>query len=193
MKKMSTWGIVGLIVLGLVVILGFASIGSYNKLVSLKENVDSKYADIDVQLQRRCDLIPNLVNTVKGFTDHESSVLASISDSRSKLAGASSVSEKAEANQELSNSISRLLVVVENYPDLKADSQFTALMDNLEGTENRLAVARKDYNAAVESYNKAVRSFPSVIFASMFGFQPAQRFEASEQAKTTTPTVDFSK
>ena len=193
MKKMSTWGIVGLIVLGLIVILGFASIGSYNNLVSLKENVGSKYADIDVQLQRRCDLIPNLVNTVKGFTDHESSVLASISDSRAKLAGASSVSEKAEANQELSNSLSRLLVVVENYPDLKADSQFTALMDNLEGTENRLAVARKDYNAAVESYNKAVRSFPSVIFASMFGFQPAQRFEASEQAKTTTPTVDFSK
>ena len=193
MKKMSTWGIVGLIVLGLIVILGFASIGSYNNLVSLKENVDSKYADIDVQLQRRCDLIPNLVNTVKGFTDHESSVLASISDSRAKLAGASSVSEKAEANQELSNSLSRLLVVVENYPDLKADSQFTALMDNLEGTENRLAVARKDYNAAVESYNKAVRSFPSVIFASMFGFQPAQRFEASEQAKTTTQTVDFSK
>lgn len=193
MKKMSTWGIVGLIVLGLIVILGFASIGSYNNLVSLKENVDSKYADIDVQLQRRCDLIPNLVNTVKGFTDHESSVLASISDSRAKLTGASSVSEKAEANQELSNSLSRLLVVVENYPDLKADSQFTALMDNLEGTENRLAVARKDYNAAVESYNKAVKSFPSVIFASMFGFQPAQRFEASEQAKTTTPTVDFSK
>ena len=83
--------------------------------------------------------------------------------------------------------------MVENYPDLKADSQFTALMDNLEGTENWLAVARKDYNAAVESYNKAVKSFPSVIFASMFGFQPAQRFEASEQAKTTTPTVDFSK
>lgn len=193
MKKMSAWGIVGLVVLGLIVILGFASIGSYNNLVSLKENVDSKCADIDVQLQRRCDLIPNLVNTVKGFTDHESSVLASISDSRAKLAGASSVSEKAEANQELSNSLSRLLVVVENYPNLKADSQFTALMDNLEGTENRLAVARKDYNAAVESYNKAVRSFPSVIFASMFGFQPAQRFEASEQAKTTTPTVDFSK
>ena len=193
MKKMSAWGIVGLVVLGLIVILGFASIGSYNNLVSLKENVDSKYADIDVQLQRRCDLIPNLVNTVKGFTDHESSVLASISDSRAKLAGASSVSEKAEATQELSNSLSRLLVVVENYPNLKADSQFTALMDNLEGTENRLAVARKDYNAAVESYNKAVRSFPSVIFASMFGFQPAQRFEASEQAKTTTPTVDFSK
>ena len=193
MKKMSTWGIIGLVVLGLVVILGFVSIGSYNNLVSLKENVDSKYADIDVQLQRRCDLIPNLVNTVKGFTDHESSVLANISDSRAKLAGASSVSEKAEANQELSNSLSRLLVVAENYPDLKADSQFTALMDNLEGTENRLAVARKDYNAAVESYNKAVRSFPSAIFASMFGFQTAQRFEASEQAKTTTPTVDFNK
>lgn len=193
MKKMSTWGIIGLVVLGLIVVLGFVSIGSYNKLVSLKENVDSKYADIDVQLQRRCDLIPNLVNTVKGFTDHESSVLASISDSRAKLAGASSVSEKAEANQELSNSLSRLLVVVENYPNIKADSQFTALMDNLEGTENRLAVARKDYNAAVETYNKAVKSFPSAIFASMFGFEAAQRFEASEQAKTTTPVVDFSK
>ena len=190
---MSAWGIAGLVVLGLIVILGLTSIGSYNKLVSLKENVDSKYSDIDVQLQRRCDLIPNLVNTVKGFTDHESSVLASISDSRAKLAGASSISEKAEANQELSNSLSRLLVVAENYPNLKADSQFTALMDNLEGTENRLAVARKDYNAAVESYNKAVRSFPTVIFASMFGFETAQRFEASEQAKTTTPTVDFSK
>ena len=193
MKKMSTWGIIGLVVLGLIVVLGFVSIGSYNKLVSLKENVDSKYADIDVQLQRRCDLIPNLVNTVKGFTDHESSVLASISDSRAKLAGASSVSEKAEANQELSNSLSRLLVVVENYPNIKADSQFTALMDNLEGTENRLAVARKDYNAAVETYNKAVKSFPSAMFASMFGFEAAQRFEASEQAKTTTPVVDFSK
>ena len=131
-----------------------------------------------------------MVNTVKGYTSHESEVLDKISDSRAKLSGATNMEDKAKADAELSSSLNRLLVVVENYPDLKADTQFTALMDNLEGTENRIATARKDYNESVQNYNQAIKGFPGVIVASVCGFSPAQRFEASEQAKQT-PQVNF--
>lgn len=190
MKKMSVWGTIGIVLLSLLVIFGFWGVSSYNNIVVLRETVNSQLSNIDVQLQRRSDLIPNIVNTVKGYTSHESEVLGAVTESREKLAGASSLSEKASADAELSSSLSRLLMVVENYPELKADSQFKTLSDNLEGTENRIAVARKDYNSSVQNYNQEIKKFPTVILASMFGFDSAERFEATEQA-SEVPVVNF--
>ncbi len=190
MKKLSGGAIFGIIVVALLVILGAWGIGSYNSLIGLKETVDNQSSNIETQLQRRADLIPNLVNTVKGYTSHESEVLGAISDARAKLAGAGSMSEKAQADSELSSAVSRLLVVVENYPNLKADSQFTALTDELAGTENRITVARKDYNASVKDYNQKIKMFPGSIIAGMFGFSSADYFEASEGSKEA-PVVNF--
>ena len=192
MKKLSGFAVAGLVILGLFLLIGFWGVGCYNGLVSLKESVNTQFSNVDVQLQRRSDLIPNIVNTVKGYTDHEANVLNQLSDSRAKLAGASTVSEKAAADSEMSSAISRLLVVVENYPTLKADTQFTSLMDNLEGTENRIAVARKDYNDAAQKYNQEIKKFPGVIVASMTGFESASLFQASEGA-SKVPEVNFNK
>lgn len=183
-------GKITLIVIALVLLIVFGAFSTYNSLVKAKENVNGKWADIETQLQRRADLIPNLVNTVKGYASHETEVMTAVSDARAKLAGANSVEEKANANNELSGALSRLLVVVENYPDLKADAQYTALMDELAGTENRIQVARKDYNESVKSYNQKTKTFPSVIFANMFGFKEAQYFQAQEGSETA-PTVNF--
>lgn len=190
MKKLSGGAIFGIVVVALLVILGAWGIGSYNSLIGLKESVDNQSSNIETQLQRRSDLIPNLVNTVKGYTSHESEVLGAISDARSKLAGAGSMSEKAAADSELSSAVSRLLVVVENYPNLKADAQFSALTDELAGTENRITVARKDYNASVKDYNQKIKMFPGNIIAGMFGFGTADYFEASEGSKEV-PVVNF--
>lgn len=190
MKKLSGWAIFGISILAIVLILGTWSIGTYNSLVGLKESVDNQSSNISTQLQRRSDLIPNLVNTVKGYTSHESEVLNEISDSRAKLSGAQSMSEKATADSELSGAISRLLVVVENYPNLKADAQFTALTDELSGTENRITVSRQDYNATVKEYNKKIKTFPANIISGMFGFSSADYFEAT-QGSEKVPTVTF--
>ena len=189
-KKLSGGAIFGIIVIALLVILGAWGIGSYNGLVGLKETIDNQSSNIETQLQRRADLIPNLVNTVKGYTSHESEVLGAISDARAKLSGAGSMSEKAAADSELSNAVSRLLVVVENYPNLKADTQFSALTNELAGTENRITVARKDYNASVREYNQKIKMFPGSIIAGMFGFSSADYFEASESSKEA-PVVNF--
>ncbi len=189
-KKLSGGAIFEIIVIALLVILGAWGIGSYNGLVGLKETIDNQSSNIETQLQRRADLIPNLVNTVKGYTSHESEVLGAISDARAKLSGAGSMSEKAAADSELSNAVSRLLVVVENYPNLKADTQFSALTNELAGTENRITVARKDYNASVKEYNQKIKMFPGSIIAGMFGFASADYFEASESSKEA-PVVNF--
>lgn len=178
------------IVLAVLVLFGLMLKSSYNNFVNLEENVNQSYAQIENQLQRRMDLIPNLVNTVKGYASHEKEVIASISDARAKLAGARTPREAANADSELSGALSRLLVVVENYPNLKADRQFTQLMDELAGTENRIAVARKDYNDQVAVYNKKVKQFPGVIIANMFGFDQKQYFQADAKAKDV-PKVDF--
>jgi LemA protein len=184
-------GLIGLgIVIGIIVIIGGMLMSSYNNFVTLEEDVDQSYAQIENQLQRRLDLIPNLVNTVKGYAAHEKEVIASISDARARLAGARTVEEEATANAEISSALSRLLVVVENYPNLKADQQFTRLMDELSGTENRIAVARKDYNDQVAIYNKRVKQFPGVVMARLTGFDEKDYFKANPNA-TEAPEVDF--
>lgn len=191
MKKLSG-GIIALIVAVVLIVIGVGwGVGSYNSLVSLRENVTTQSANIDTQLQRRTDLIPNLVNTVKGYAAHETEIMTAVSDARARLAGAEGMAEKAEADQALNSALSRLLMVVENYPDLKADAQYTSLMDELAGTENRIAVARSDYNAVVRDYNKKIKTFPTVILANLFGFEEAEYFEAAEGSETP-PTVDFS-
>ncbi|WP_174524237.1 LemA family protein [Neobacillus soli] len=181
--------VIGIIV-AVIVIFGAMLISSYNSFVNLDENVDQSYAQIENQLQRRLDLIPNLVNTVKGFASHEKEVIGSISDARARLAGAKTPQEQATANGELSGALSRLLVVVENYPDLKANQQFTQLMDELAGTENRISVARKDYNDQVAEFNKKVKRFPGSVIAGMTGFHEKEYFKADPRA-SEAPKVDF--
>ena len=187
MKKST---LILLIVLVIVLIFVISMITTYNGLVSQNENVSNAFSTIDTQLQRRTDLIPNLVNTVKGYTEHEQAAIDSVTEERAKLAGAQTVNEKGEANTELTNALSRLLVVVENYPNLKADQQFIALQDELAGTENRIAVARKDYNDAVRTYNTHIKSFPTSIYAGIFGFIPVDYFEADETDREV-PEVTF--
>ena len=175
----------------LVIMLAIGSVfGFYNGMVSARENVDSKWSQVDNQLQRRGDLIPNLVNTVKGYAAHEKEVFQSVSDARAKMAGAKSVSDKLAANAELNSALSRLLAVAENYPQLKADQNFRQLQDELSGTENRIAVARKDYNEAVQSYNTKIKSLPYSLFAGALGFTARDYFKAEETAKTA-PKVQF--
>jgi LemA protein len=178
------------IVVVIIAILSVMIVTSYNGFVNTEENVDQSYAQIETQLQRRLDLIPNLVNTVQGYAAHEEEVLTEISDARARLAGANSPEEEATANSELSGALSRLLVVVENYPTLKADQQFTQLMDELSGTENRISVARKDYNEEVAVYNKKVKGFPGVIIANITGFDEKEYFNADPSA-SKAPEVDF--
>jgi LemA protein len=181
--------VIGIIIVA-IVLAGVMLMSSYNNFVSLEENVDQSYAQIENQLQRRLDLIPNLVNTVKGYASHEKEVIASISDARARLAGAKTVEEEATANAELTGALSRLLVVVENYPNLKADQQYTQLMDELSGTENRISVARKDYNDQVAVYNKRVKQFPGAIIAGITGFDEKEYFNADPKA-AEAPEVDF--
>ena len=187
MKK-STIVIIVVVVILVAIIAGLVS--SYNGVVSLSEEVDNKFATIDTMLQRRADLIPNLVNTVKGYTNQEQAVIDSVTDARAKLAGANSVGEKANADQELSTALSNLLVVVENYPDLKSSQNFINLSDELAGTENRIATARKDYNDAVKEYNTKIKRFPTNIVSGMFGYGEKEYFQASEGSEEV-PTVDF--
>ena len=182
-----------LVILGVVlviVLLVSSVVGTYNSLVNLEATVEEKQAAISTQLQRRSDLIPNLVNTVKGYAAHEEEVYTAIADARSKLAGATSVEELNNANSELSSALSRLLVVVENYPALKANENFIALQYQLEGTENRIAVARNDYNEAAKKYNTKIRRFPASIFAGIFGFEKVDYFEAQAGAENA-PEVSF--
>lgn len=172
-----------IILIGIVVfvaILIFGTISSYNGFVSAEENVNQKYSDIQTQLQRRVDLIPNLVQTVKGYASHEKDVISDISDARARLAGAKTPADQATANDNLSGALSRLLVVVENYPDLKANQNFQQLMDELAGTENRIAVSRRDYNDTVASFNKKAKRFPGAMIANVFGFDEKEYFKAQE-------------
>ena len=186
------WIIFGIITLLIVMIFG-AFIGTYNSLQLMDENINSKWAQVDNQLKRRNDLIPNLVSTVKGYAAHEKAVFTEIADARSKLGGAMNKNDmKAiqQSNSDLSNALSRLLMVVERYPDLKADKQFINLQDELAGTENRLAVARKDYNESVKSLNARIRTFPTSIIAGLIGIKAREYFNTPE-AEKKVPEVKF--
>ena len=167
------------------------TISSYNGLVGKNESVETAWSQIDNQLQRRNDLIPNLVETVKRYAAHESEVFTQVSEARSKLAGAATVADIAQADAEVTSALSRLLAIVENYPELKANENFIKLQEELAGTENRIAIARRDYNEAARSYNTSIRRFPTNIIAGMFGFERAQYFEASEDARQAPDVGDL--
>jgi len=182
------------VVLGLICCLGLAIVGGiilmYNGLITLRGRAENAWSQIDVQLRRRYDLIPNLVETVKGYAKQEKDVLVEVTNARSRVGGANTVPDKIAANNELSGALSRLLVVVEKYPELKSNENFLRLQDELAGTENRIAVERKRYNDAVKNYNVAIRSFPANLLAGMFGFDKAAFFEAPAAAKAP-PQVKF--
>ncbi len=186
MKK--AW--IGIAVLALIALLGMSAMGGYNNLVQLNESINGKWSQVDVQLQRRADLIPNLVATVQGYAAHEQEIMNNLANARSSLLGAQGVADKAAANEELTSALSRLLVIVENYPNLKADANFRQLQDELAGTENRIAVSRRDYNEAVQNYNSRIKTLPTSIWAGMLGFSPREYFQADE-ASQTVPQVNF--
>lgn len=182
------------VILGsLVLLLGltlFAAVGCYNSLQVQDEKVNEAYAQVDNQLKRRNDLIPNLVSVTKGYAAHEKSVFEELAKARAAMSGAKTIQEKSAASDELSSALSRLMVVVENYPNLKADKQFIQLSDELSGTENRITVARQDYNKEVQSLNKRLRTFPTNIMAGMFNIEKREYFETKE-AEKSAPKVEF--
>ncbi len=189
MKK-GLWITLGIIA-AVVIILVLAISGGYNGLVTMETEVESKEADIQTQLQRRADLIPNFVATVKGYSDYEQSTLQAVTEARAAVGRADGAEEQAAASDRLDRAISIWVnAVTEAYPDLKANAQYVALQDELAGTENRIAVARKDYNEAVKEYNAAIRRFPKNLLAGMFGFEKAEFFEASAGAQEV-PEVSF--
>lgn len=181
-----------LIGVGIIAILLIVSIiGGYNSLVSRSENVKTAFSQIDNQLQRRNDLIPNLVATVKQYAAHEEEIFTEVADARSRLLGATTVGEQAEGDAALNSALGRLLAISENYPELKANQNFIQLQDELAGTENRIAVARQDYNSAAQDYNRKIRSFPTLIYAGLLGFDKVDYFEASEGARTNPDVGDL--
>lgn len=190
MKHKGLLVFVALVVV-LILLLGGA-VSSYNGLIAKNEDVKKARQDIDIQLQRRNELIPNLVATVKGYAAHEESVFTAIADARAALnnPGNMSIESVQAADAAMQSALSRLLVVVESYPDLKASQNFVGLQDQLEGTENRIAVARGNYNEAVNRYNMAIRRFPGNLLAGMMELTPASYYEAPAQSQTA-PTVDF--
>ena len=187
MKKVAI--ILGIIVIVLVVLVAIP-ISSYNKIVTAHEEVSTKASTIDVQLKRRADLIGNLLETVKGFAAHEKEIISSVTQARENLMSAATTGDKALANEAATAAISSLLAIAENYPNIKADANFRQFADELAGTENRISVARMDYNNAVSNYNKRIITFPAVLFSSAMGFEKAEYFEATE-AETSAPNVQF--
>jgi LemA protein len=185
--------VIGLVVVLLVVVLMF--FGSYvsakNTMVAKQEAVKSSWSEVDVVLERRADLIPNLVSTVKGYAKHEETVFGDIANARAGLLNARDPNAKIQANNQLDGALGRLLALSESYPDLKSNQNFLQLQDQLEGTENRIAVERRRYNQTLQDYNTYIRQFPNSIWAGMAGFQPNnQYFEASESSRTA-PKVNF--
>ena len=181
-----------LAVILVVVAVGLSAGCSYNRFVTEEEAVKAQWAQVENQLQRRNDLIPSLVETTKGFAQQERDVFQAIADSRARLAGAQTTEQKIQAANEQSSALARLLVVVENYPQLRSSETFARLMDELAGTENRIAVERMRYNERVQQYNTSRRSFPANITAAIFSFDEYPLFQAPESAKVV-PKVDFSR
>ncbi|AEB81749.1 LemA family protein [Streptococcus suis] len=173
--------------------LGMGAVGQYNGLVDSYAEVENAQANVDTQLQRRYDLIPNVVAAVKGAMEHEEEIFTAIAEARAKI-GSSQVgtSDYNQAQSQLDSAVSRLLVVAENYPQLTANQQVSALITELEGTENRILVARKDYNSVATTYNKKIKRFPTSIYANLFGYEKVELFQATNDAATTVPSVDLS-
>src|SRR5215831_1889477 len=174
----------------LLLMVGGCLVGNYNKLVTEREAVNQKWAQVDNQLQRRASLIGNLVETVKGTAIQEQTVFGQIADARAKMAGAKTTEQSIAAGQAMDTAIGRLLVVVENYPQLKSNEAFTQLMDELAGTENRLATERQRYNQEVQTYDVMIKRFPTSVYAGIFGFKEAPYYQIPEAARET-PKVDF--
>jgi len=185
-KKPIVW------ILGALLLIGLYTISTYNGLVALNENVDNQWAQVESQYQRRYDLIPNLVESVKGVMKQEKDVFTAIADARTRYSGATSVSDKAAATTEVEGALSRLLVVMENYPQLRSVETVTNLMSQLEGTENRISVERMRFNEMVKSFNVTTKRFPTNIFANMLGYQERPYFEAVSGSETA-PKVDLMK
>ena len=198
-------GKTALVVLGVIVlfvlIIGGSALGSYNNLVVKRNEVNNKWAQVENQMQRRADLIPNIVGTVKGIAGQEKEIFIKIAEARSKLLAATTPEEKIDADNKLSQSMrdggllgtgGRFLMITEQYPQLKSDANFMRLQDELAGTENRMAVARKDYNDVVTDYNNTRQKFPTVMIAGLMGFKDSPLFKADEGAKQA-PKVDFGK
>lgn len=201
MKKIPKWLVALIIVLVCVLCIFSCCKNTYNSLVNLDEGVSEQWAEVQNQYQRRLDLIPNLVSTVKGYAKHESEVFTQISEARASAGGQINISDEVLSDPEafaryqqvqdnLGSSLQRLLVVTENYPELKADQNFLSLQDQLEGTENRITVARQRYNDVARKYNTKVRSFPANIIGNMGGFEKKTYFAASAEAQSA-PKVDF--
>jgi LemA protein len=178
------------VVLGIIVLLALILVFAYNGMVKARNKVDESWSGIDVQLKRRHDLIPNLVETVKGYATHEESVFKEIADSRSRLLAAKTPEETIAASNQQSSALGRLLAVAENYPNLKANEQFNRLMDELSGTENRLATERMRYNERIQEFNTQRRRFPSNMTAKVFGFKEYPYFTAPPEAQAV-PKVNF--
>ncbi len=187
---MSTGTIAIIIIVGILIVLVCYVIGVYNKLVNSRNKVENQWSQIDVQLKRRADLIPNLVETVKGYAKHESDTLEAVVDARSKATSAKTVNEKIEANNELSGALSKLLVISESYPELKANENFLSLQTELSETEDKITYARQFYNDSAMNFNNLVEMFPSNIIASIFGFKKFDFFKV-EEVEREVPKVSF--
>ena len=181
------------IIIGIIVVLVIAVIAIYNGLVSARQKVENAWSQIDVQLQRRFDLIPNLVESVKGYMEHEKTVLAQVTSLRNSWANANSVAEKATLDNQLSDALKTIMAVAENYPDLKANQNFSELQEELRNTENKISFSRQFYNDTVTMYNTKLEVVPSNIIASMFKFKPKELFEVENEEVKKNVKVDFNK
>lgn len=189
-KRLKPWHIILIVVAVLAVALVGYTVKSYNGLVTLKQEVTQKESDIQTTLQRRADLIPNLVNTVKVYASHEESIMKEVSDARAALVGANNTGDQLAANEQMTSALNRLLAIAENYPDLKANTNFIQLQDELSGTENRITQARRAYNDAVKTYNTKIQRFPTSLIAGIFNFEAFDYFQANEGAQEV-PSVNF--
>jgi LemA protein len=183
-------GIIIAIIVVAGILIGSYVVSYYNRFVTQSEAIDNQWAQVENQLKRRFDLIPNLVNTAKGYMEFEKEVFENLAEARSNYAGATTTNEKVAASNQIESALARLLVIVENYPNLKTNETFIRLMDELAGTENRIATERRRYNETVRTYNVSIKRFPGNIFAGLFGREAAIYFEVPE-AEMEVPEVDF--
>ena len=192
---MRRGSMVFLVVIAVIILAGMFVYGSFksaqNQMVQLQENVNSKWSDVDVNLQRRADLIPNLVETVKGFTKEESTVFGDIANARAGMLNAQGPAAKIAANNQLDGAIGRLLLLTENYPQLRSSDQFMRLQDELSGTENRISVSRRYYNEAVQAYNTFIEQFPNSVWANILGFRRNNAYFQASEASRQAPQVKF--